>query len=60
MDLEKVIKLVRKMTDNVTNQVIIKDVFDRIIITKLEEYVLNGDITIYELNQRLLEGQNDK
>lgn len=55
MDLNKVIDLVRKMTDKVTNQVKIITVTDRMLITKLELFVKNGDITVEELNKRLLE-----
>jgi hypothetical protein len=55
MELDKVINLVRKMTDKVTNQITITDTMDRILITKLEQYVKNGDITIEELSKRLLE-----
>jgi hypothetical protein len=55
MELDKVINLVRKMTDKVTNQIIIMTLIDRMLITKLEQYVKNGDITVEELNKRLLE-----
>jgi hypothetical protein len=55
MELDKVIKLVQNMTDKATNQITIVSIIDRMLITRLERFVKDGEITIEELNKRLLE-----
>ena len=55
MDLDKVINLVKKMTDKVTKQITIKNVTDRMLLRRLEMFVESGHITVEELNKRLLE-----